>query len=114
MIRSSKVYDLDNTLKPSGCAEYKVVMNQRSWATFAQEMLIVGQGHLHELLGGSFGFKSAFKNSPSLTAKDPAYWGRYAFVHRKRRCHKDFMAKGLYDMPILWFQTMPFDRFEGI
>ncbi len=99
MIRSAVVYDIENTLKPSGCVEYKVVLDQRTWATFAKEMLVGGHGHLHELLGGSFGMKMALKNDETLTDEDPAYWGRYAFAHRSEGATKTLWRKGYMTCP---------------
>ena len=108
MVRSSKVYDIENTLKPSGCAEYKVVLQQRSLASFAKEMLVGGHGHLHELLGGSFGFKKSIRTRAHLTAKDPAYWGRYGFAHRTEGASKELWRKGYLTCPGYGSESCPY------
>jgi hypothetical protein len=81
MTRSGNVYDLANNLKPSGCAEYYRTLQQRSWMKAGIQLNSATHGHLHELMGGSFGFQKAIKSAPYSTKAHASYDGMHQFQH---------------------------------
>jgi hypothetical protein len=79
MTRSGLIYGLTNNLKPSGCAEYSKALTYRDWTTVAKVLNANAHGHIHELLGGSWGASREVYLPDS--AAQSGYTAAYEFAH---------------------------------
>ena len=78
MTRSGQIYGTFNNLKPSGCKEYHDALQYRTWTEMALSLNTNTHGHLHELMGGSWGLAHA------VVVPDPSqsgYANAYEFAH---------------------------------
>lgn len=76
LTRSSKIYSLANNLKPSGCNEYYRASVNREWKSLSISLNSYAHGHIHELMGGSWGARSqqlTFKNMSNVDGVESVY-----------------------------------------
>jgi hypothetical protein len=99
MTRSANVYDLPNNLKPSGCPDYYSPLMQRSWVKIGGLLNSATHGHLHEIIGGSFGFLHQLQVASYSTATYSAYDGMYQFMHNAEKHSKILWRLGYMDCP---------------
>ncbi len=78
MTRSDQIYGLVNNLKPSGCAEYSKALSYRDWTSIAKILNANAHGHIHELMGGSWGAAAGI-DLPS--SGKSGYSAAYEFAH---------------------------------
>lgn len=80
MTRSNLIYDVENNLKPSGCTEYYNTLMHFDWMSLSMSLNSDAHGHIHELMGGSFGFSNVL-NIPSKETNPEGNNAGYIFSH---------------------------------
>jgi hypothetical protein len=66
LTRATTSYDLPSDLRPSGCAEYATTVGKKDFVSAAMALNTDAHGHIHELIGGSWGFR---KSLPLVTSQ---------------------------------------------
>ena len=92
LTRSSLIYNIENNLKPSGCAEYHHAMGFTTLKDLFKQLNSATHGHIHELIGGSWnpwdsldtpntneGMTEAYEFAHSTEAYSKSMW-RYDFL----------------------------------
>ena len=110
MVRSGNVYDFPNNLKPSGCFEYFRTLQQRSWMKIGIQLNSATHGHLHELMGGSYGFATQLKDTTYSTTPRASYDGKHQFQHITEAASKILWRLGYMICPSYGTKECPYQK----
>ena len=98
LTRAASSYDLESDLKPSGCHDYAATLAKSDFISLAMALNTEAHGHIHELMGGTWGFQKALA-TPSKDAPQSYRNAAHQFSHFAEKYSKFLWRAGLMTCP---------------